>query len=93
MKPGAFVCMIVGCIRLRVKGGVNELVDLPGHIITAFKKSGFHFWQKIIVRRNPGSAPRRAAHSWLGKKLVPGHEELLVFQKPEKRIVGSRGAE
>ena len=89
MKPGAFVCIVTNSFRLMTKDHVNELVDFPGHTITAFKQAGFYFWQKVALIRNFGSAAQRADNSWkvgkkawAGKKLVPSHEELLVFRTP-----------
>lgn len=83
MKPGAFVCIVTAPFRLKNSAGVNELVDFPGHTITAFKKAGFYFWQKVIISRSGGSAAVRAATHWRGKKLVSTHEELLVFKAPD----------
>lgn len=82
MKPGAFVCIVTSCFRKKNKAGVNELIDFPGDTIVNFKKAGFHVWQKIILSRNFASAAVRSTTSWLGKKLIPRHEELLVFRTP-----------
>ncbi|SRR6266436_1988358 len=85
MKPGAFVCIVTAPFRLMTNVGVNTLVDLPGHTVTNFVKADFNFWQKIILVKNPGSAGLRARNYWEGgRKLVPSHEELLVFRTPFK---------
>ena len=79
MKPGAFVCIVVGIFRDK-KG---ELVDLRAHTIENFQEAGFTWWQDIILSRNFGSAAQRSTNAWKGKKLVPIHEHLLVFRQPE----------
>lgn len=79
MKPGAFVCIVVG--NFRDKAG--ELIDFHGHTIENFREVGFIFWQDIILSRNFGSAAQRSTNAWKGQKLVPIHEHLLVFRQPE----------
>jgi hypothetical protein len=79
MKPGAFVCIVVG--NFRDKKG--ELIDFHGHTIENFREVGFIFWQDIILSRNFGSAAQRSTNAWKGHKLVPIHEHLLVFRTPE----------
>ncbi len=78
--------IVTAPFRVKIKAGIHELVDFPGHTVTAFKKAGFHFWQKIVVIRNPGSAGLRGPGHWRGKTLCPSHEELLVFRTPFKRV-------
>ena len=80
MKPGAFVCIIVGPIRDKKTG---ELIDFRAHTVENFRKAGFLFWQEIILSKNFGSAAKRSTNSWKGLKLVPIHEFLLVFRNPE----------
>jgi hypothetical protein len=48
-----------------------------------FRDAGFLYWQQIVTTKNFGSAAKRASNSWRGLKLVPVHEFLLVFRKPE----------
>lgn len=79
LKPGAFACWVVG--NFRDKRG--ELMDFPGDTIINFKEAGFIFWQDIILSKNFASAAVRAGNAWRGTKLVPRHERLLVFRKPE----------
>jgi hypothetical protein len=80
MKPGAFVCIIVGPFRDKKSG---ELVDFRAHTVDNFREAGFIFWQEIILSKNFGSAAKRSTNSWKGLKLVPIHEFLLVFRTPE----------
>lgn len=80
MKPGAFVCFVVG--NFRDKNG--ELIDFRSHTVENFREAGFVFHQEIILSKNFGSAAKRSTNSWKGLKLVPIHEFLLVFRKPEK---------
>lgn len=79
MKPGAFVCIVVGPFRDK-KG---ELIDFPGDTIAGFRNAGFLYWQSIILSKNFGSAAKRSTNAWKGLKLVPIHEHLLVFKTPE----------
>jgi hypothetical protein len=79
MKPGAFVCIVVGPIR----GKSGELIDLPAHTVQNFREAGFIYWQQIILSKNFGSAAKRSTNAWKGKKLVPIHEILQIFRAPE----------
>jgi hypothetical protein len=79
MKPGAFVCIITG--NFRSKSG--ELIDFPGDTIINFREAGFLYWQDIILSKNFASSAVRAGNAWLGTKLVPRHERLLIFRTPE----------
>jgi|ERR1700722_2187006 len=80
MKPGAFVCIVVGLFRDKKTG---ELIDFPAHTVENFREAGFIYWQHIILSKNFASAAVRAGTSWAGKKLVPRHENLLIFRAPE----------
>lgn len=79
MKPGAFVCVIVGLFRDK-KG---ELIDFPADTVENFRDAGFTYWQNIILSKNFASAAIRASNAWRGHKLVPRHENLLIFRTPE----------
>jgi hypothetical protein len=81
MKPGAFVCIVVA--NFRAKDG--ELTDFRGDTVANFREAGFTFWQDVVLSRNFASAAVRASNAWKGMKLVPRHEHLLVFRKPEVR--------
>jgi DNA modification methylase len=80
MKPGAFVCIVVGPFRDKKTG---ELIDFPAHTVENFRDSGFIYWQQIVLSKNFASAAKRSTNAWKGHKLVPAHEFLLVFRKPE----------
>lgn len=88
MKPGAFVCIVTSCFRNKKTG---ELRDFPGDTINNFRDAGFLLWQKIILSRNFASAAVRSTNAWAGKKLVPRHEELLVFRQPEVKNAKAKG--
>jgi DNA modification methylase len=79
MKPGAFVCIVVGPFRNKKTG---ELIDFPGHTIDNFREAGFIYWQQVVLSKNFASAATRASNAWKGTKLVPSHEFLLVFRQP-----------
>ena len=80
MKPGAFVCLVVGPFRDKRTG---ELIDFPAHTVENYRDAGFIFWQQVVLCKNFASAAKRSTMSWKGKKLVPIHEFLLVFRQPE----------
>lgn len=79
LRPGAFLCIVVG--NFRDKEG--ELIDFRGHTVENFREAGFLFWQDVILSKNFASAAKRAGNAWKGMKLVPRHEHMLVFRKPE----------
>jgi hypothetical protein len=79
LKPGAFACWVVGNFR----GKTGELIDFRAHTVEDFREAGFIFWQDVILCKNFGSATIRSTNSWKGKKLIPLHEHLLIFRKPE----------
>lgn len=80
MKPGAFVCIVVGPFRNKKTG---ELIDFKAHTVENFRDAGFYFHQEILLTKNFASAAVRAGTAWKGKKLIPAHEYLLVFRTPK----------
>lgn len=82
MKPGSFLCIIIGNFRDKKTG---EIIDFRGDTVRNFKEAGFFFHQDIILSKNFGSAAKRSTNAWRGLKLVPTHEHLLIFRKPEKK--------
>lgn len=79
MRPGSFVCIIVGLFRDKT----GELIDFPADTVLNFCDAGFKYWQHIILSKNFASAAVRAGNAWRGHKLVPRHENLLIFRTPE----------
>lgn len=88
MKPSSFVCIVTCPFRVGGNKDENELRDFPGDTVRNFRTAGFMLWQKIVLSRNFASAAVRSTTSWKGLKLVPRHEELLVFRKPIGGING-----
>jgi intein/homing endonuclease len=82
LKPGAFVCFVVGLFRDKR----GELVDFRAHTVKNFRDAGFIFWQDIVLTRNFASAAVRSTNAWRGKKLVPTNEHLLIFRQPEDHV-------
>lgn len=80
MKPGSYVCIVVGPFRSKKTG---ELIDFPAHTVQNFREAGFLYWQQIVLSKNFGSAAKRSSNAWKGHKLVPIHEFALVFKTPE----------
>lgn len=79
LKPGAFMCIVVGPFRNKKTG---ELIDFPAHTVQNFREAGFYYHQQIVLSKNFGSAAKRAPMAWKGgRKLVPIHEFLLVFRR------------
>lgn len=81
LKPGAFFCIIIANFRDKK---TKQLVDFRAHTVQNMQDAGFLFWQDVILSKNFGSAAKRSTNAWKGLKLVPRHEHLLVFRKPEK---------
>lgn len=79
MKPGAFVCIVVGPFRNKKTG---ELIDFPAHTVDNFRAAGFTYWQQVVLCKNFASAAKRSTNAWKGQKLVPCHEVLQVFRTP-----------
>ncbi len=80
MKPGSFVCIVVGPFRDKKTG---ELIDFPAHTVVNFQEAGFYYHQQIVLLKNFASAAKRGPRAWeRGKKLVPNHEFCLVFKTP-----------
>jgi DNA modification methylase len=79
MKPGSFVCIVVGNFR---SASTGELIDFRSDTVQNFRDAGFKFHDEIIVVKNAGSAARRAANAWRTMKLVRQHEFVLVFKTP-----------
>lgn len=79
MKPGSFVCIVVGPFRDKKTG---ELIDFPAHTVDNFQEAGFIYWQQIVLCKNFASAAKRSTNAWKGHKLVPCHEILQVFRTP-----------
>lgn len=82
MKPDAFLCIVAAPFRLHNNKGVNEQVDFPGDLIHICREAGFYLWQNVILSRNFASAASRSTTSWRGRKLIPRHENLLIFRTP-----------
>lgn len=93
MKPGSYVCWIVGNFRSKRDGDggyKGELIDFRSHTVDNFQRAGFIFHQEIILSKNFGSAAKRSTNAWKGHKLVPIHEFLLVFKTPGEPSKPSR---
>ncbi len=82
MKPNSFVCLTAANFRDKKTGG---LIDFRGDTVRNYQDAGFLFHQDVILSKNFGSAAKRSTNAWKGKKLVPTHEHLLVFQKPGEK--------
>lgn len=82
MRPGSFVCLVVGPFRYKIGPRKGEIVPFVEDTIYNFRDVGFQFHQNIILSKNFASAAVRAANAWRNKKLVPRHEHLLVFRTP-----------
>lgn len=80
LKPEAFMCIVVGPFRNK-KG---EIIDFRAHTVENYREAGFTFWQEIVLSKNFASAAKRSTNAWRGLKLVPAHEYLLIFRKPNE---------
>jgi DNA modification methylase len=78
LKPGALCCVVQGQFRDKK----SNLVDFRGDTVGNFQDAGFNFFQDIVLIKSFGSAAVRSVVTWKGRKLIPRHEYLLVFEKP-----------
>jgi DNA modification methylase len=79
LKPGALCAIVIGQFRDKK----SNLVDFRGDTVANFTSVGFNFFQDIILIKSFGSAAVRAAQTWKGRKLIPRHDYLLMFEKPK----------
>ena len=77
LKENRFACFVVG--NVRNKNGYMR--DLVGLTIQAFKESGVHFYNDIILKNAAASASMRANGNMTYKKVVKIHQNVLVFCK------------
>lgn len=78
LKDNRFAVIVVSNIRNKKTGFYRNFVD---DIIRLFQRNGFAFYNDIILADSLGSAPRRAAHNMLCRKVVKVHQNVLVFYK------------
>ena len=77
LKENRFACFVVG--NVRNKNGYMR--DLVGLTIQAFRESGVHFYNDIILKSSGAGAATRANVSMTYKKVVKIHQNVLVFCK------------
>ena len=81
LKSGCFATITVGEVRDRKTG---ELYNFVFDTVECFRKAGMLYWNSAILVNSFGSAPLRVGKSFEkgGGKLVPVHQNILVFKKP-----------
>lgn len=80
LKSGGFAFIVIG--DARDKNG--NLYGIIPDTVTAFKDAGMYYYNSAILRNSAGTAALRARGTFVrGKgKLVPIHQNILIFLKP-----------
>jgi hypothetical protein len=79
LRAGGLACLVVADFDDPKTG---EHVNFIGHTIAAFEAAGFKRRRKIVIAKNQGSAPVRAASKWKTQDVVGVDERLLRFVAP-----------
>lgn len=77
IKKGCYYGWVIGEVRDK-KGHYYGLVK---DTIIAFEKSGFKFYNDLILKNAIGTATVRANRSMVNQKVVKVHQNVLVFVK------------
>jgi hypothetical protein len=83
MKPGKFVCLIIG----DKQNGNGGLDDLIGDTRRAFSQAGLIYHERITLVKPKGTAALRAANAWRSHKLVNRAEVALIFEVPSCAVI------
>lgn len=78
LKENRFAAIVVSNIRNKKTGCYRNLVD---DMIRLFQKNGMEFYNDIILSDSLSSAPRRAGHNMINRKVVKVHQNVLIFYK------------
>ncbi len=84
LKVDRFFAIVVGNVRGKANGGAYY--PLVSDTIRIMAMAGLHFYNEAILKKPNGSAQFRARKQFTGsRKLVTGHETLLVFCKGDPK--------
>lgn len=84
LKDNRFFAIVVGNVRGKANGGAYY--PLVSDTIRIMAMAGLHFYNEAILKKPNGSAQFRARKQFSGsRKLVTGHETLLVFCKGDPK--------
>lgn len=91
LRNNRFAAFVVGDIRdPKCKNGGYR--NLPAHTIKAFEKAGLVYYNRAVLITAIGSMGLRAKQFATSRKLVSGHQEVLVFLKGDyKKAVKRMG--
>ena len=83
LKENRFAVFVVS--EVRWKGGnfywfVQDTID-------AFTKAGLKYYNEIILRNAYGTAPIRAGKSFVNRKVIRVHQNVLVFYKGDTKKI------
>jgi len=82
LKEDRFACFVVGEVRDKKGHYYNFVSDT----IDAFKKSGLHYYNEIILITAIGTLPIRVGRSFSStRKVGKTHQNVLVFVKGDSR--------
>ncbi|URV79673.1 ParB N-terminal domain-containing protein [Bacillus velezensis] len=83
LKNDRFAVFVVGDIRDK-KGIYRNFVD---DTKKAFLESGLHFYNEIVLINAFGTAGVRAANTFVNRKVVKVHQNVLVFYKGDPKNI------
>lgn len=83
VKDNRFATVVISDVRDK-KGFYR---DLTGLTKAAMEKSGFHFYNEIIILNTVGSGAWRCRGNMRNRKVVRIHQNLLVFYKGDPREI------
>jgi hypothetical protein len=76
LKPDRFAVVVAGTVRDRRPGRGDELIDVPGMLIRAFRAAGLHLYNDNVYVRHFGSASR-----WLRRTYELGGAKLQSVRR------------
>lgn len=83
VKKDGWVIIVIGNVR----DEEGNYYNLVGDTVMAMQKSGFRFYNEIILATALGTAPLRARNYMRTKKIVKAHQNILFFRKGQNIAV------
>lgn len=77
LKPNRFAVMVIG--EVRDKDG--SYVGFVPEMCNIMKRSGFHYYNELILQTNVGTLRFRVGNSMKNRKVGKNHQNILVFYK------------
>lgn len=78
LNDNRFACFVIG----EVRSSKGDYYNFLGDTISAFRDTGFKYYNEIILVNQPGTAAMRANKIFSSsRKIVKTHQNILVFYK------------